>query len=233
MPDGTGQIIDANTGGKPAVDTSTGNTGGTEGRVNQPEFLFGYDAEEPATERINTGSGDSGGGNTRRTKSGKPDGRSTRWKRDREQTTGTQTTEQVHLSKISLEDAITTTNVFLGGILAEWLHLNAAQQKIIEVDKEENKALADAIIELGRFYSVMFDPKKVAIFNLVVAFGSVYGTRAYALYNLKSISQPQVIDQNQAPSKPVEPTPIRPTPAKPVRNMTPSDFYGDIGGAVL
>lgn len=226
MPDGTGEIIESGiiTGGKSDADAGTSNAGGTAGRSPEPEILYGSDG--PDTERIRYAVPGDG---IRRTKSGKPDGRTLRGKR----TTETTTQESVPLARINLEDAISTTNIFLAGILSTWLDLSKEQDKLLEIDKSENKALADAITEVARYHAMTFDPKKVAYFNLALAVGSVYGTRAFALWNMRKANEPAKV----VPIKPAAPQPDRQrtnTGAANGRtgNFSPSELFGDQGGGL-
>lgn len=222
MQDGTGEVIGGgiDSGGKSDTGAGVGNSGGTEGGAYKPEILNGFDGG-PETERIQY----STPGDARRTKSGRIDGRTLRGKRSAQ----TSPEESVHLSRISLEDAITTTNVFLAGILSEWLKLSGDQQKILAIDKDENKALADAITEVAKFHALTFDPKKVAYFNLAVAFGSVYGTRAFALWNLGKLeaqAKPQPVSQPRQTG----PQSTERTNGK--TKFSPSELFGDQGGGL-
>lgn len=234
MQDGTGEIISerANDSGKPDVNSDGNSAGGNQSRTYEPEILTGSDG--PDTERIQYTDPAGTGNGARRTKSGRIDGRTLRGKR-----TGSggssQTAEssgfvsETPVSKISLVDAITTTNVFLAGILTNWLTLSRDQQKILEIDKSENKALADAITEVAKFHALTFDPKKVAYFNLAVAFGSVYGTRAFALWNLSKL-EVTVKPQPTPASRPQQtvPQPVQRTNGK--TSFSPSELFGDQGG---
>jgi hypothetical protein len=72
----------------------------------------------------------------------------------------------------------------------------------LEIDAEEAKRLSDAIKNVAQYYPMVFDPKKLAIANLCVVLGTIYGTRAVAIYK----STPK------KPSAPV--TPIREVPKR-------------------
>lgn len=63
------------------------------------------------------------------------------------------------------------------------LHMMAAQfLKVseLELDTGEAKRLSESIQKVGRYYAVVFDPKKLAIFDLCAVATTIYGTRAIA-----------------------------------------------------
>jgi hypothetical protein len=59
----------------------------------------------------------------------------------------------------------------------------------IELDKGESAKLADAIRNVGAHYSILFDPKHVAIANLFATAGFIYGPRVIAWRARKKASQ--------------------------------------------
>ncbi len=142
---------------------------GTDRKNGSDDTLFGFEVGEPYTEKL-----DSGGSAPRRTKSGRIDGRTTRWRKSGtgEQADGTDAKESVHLSKLSITDVLYSLHLMGAEILSV---------PELKLDKDEAKKLGDAIAEVAKHYSVSFDPKKVAIFNLFSTAGLIYGTRLYAV----------------------------------------------------
>lgn len=107
----------------------------------------------------------------------------------------------------------------------------------LEIDKDEAKKLSDAIQEVNKFYNIPLDPKKVAMVNLMVAMGTVYGPRIMAARIKKKISEAE-----NPPAKPqAKPGPVpvaRPatqpaTGAKTPQQMTPSELFGTSSDASL
>lgn len=193
----TVEFIDSSASGKPDSVAASDGTGGNPVTIGKPEPVdFGFEAIDPQTSRIDTGTGADG---IPRTKSGKPDGR---FKRGR--AAGTETGEAPKVSatlkeqKISLESLLFNLHVTL-----------AVFTKIDELtlDQAEAKEFADAIAEVGRHYAVTFDPKKVAIFNLAITAGKIYGTRIMAYRMRKDSEGPkEVIDiKTRAPEQPPAP----------------------------
>lgn len=220
MPDAIGVVIDARDGGKPVVNTTAKPVAGSAGGRVEPEIVNGF--ESPTTERFGTTDSDSG---PRLNRHGKPDGRTTRWKRE---STGNSTEKKsvriTELSeKFSIEDMIFNVHAMLASFVSV---------ESLAIDKDEAKQLADAINEVNKFYNVGFDPKKVAIFNLVVVAGKIYGTRAVALY---------MDSKSKAPAEPGprlvkrETPPPAPEAVRPVSEMSPSDLFKgamDTSGAI-
>ncbi len=101
----------------------------------------------------------------------------------------------------------------------------------LAIDKDEAKQLADAINEVNKFYNIAFDPKKVAIFNLCVVAGKIYGTRLVAVYVDRKATKAATGD----PASAAAPTAPGPTlvkqnrqadaPPRPVSEMSPSDLF--------
>jgi len=96
----------------------------------------------------------------------------------------------------------------------------------IALDPSEAKAYADALRKVAEFYPMVVDPKKIAIANLCIVMGGIYGTRAVAIY--KKSQQPkkgpasvQPIRETQKPEPPKQPAPA---PAATI--MVPSQVDG-------
>jgi len=51
----------------------------------------------------------------------------------------------------------------------------------LSLDKSEAQSMNSALKEVARHYPTQIDPKKLAIANLVVVLGGIYGTRAVAI----------------------------------------------------
>lgn len=218
MSESNGIFVDIGDGGKPGVDASAESTGGNAGRTYEPEIINGYDTESPDTERI------AGADGVRFTKSGKPDGRSSRRRRTfTSGTPGETAKEQVHLSSIKLEDVLYSIHLMGAEIL---------KTPELELDKAEAKKLSDAVQEVGKFYALTFDPKKVAIFNLAIVAGGIYGTRLLAIRNRQSIEKQVKPGPVPAP----KPNPPSPAPSgtapKPNGQFSPSQIFGDMSGAL-
>jgi hypothetical protein len=141
------------------------------GNNNRPEIIGGYESEEPRTERI--ASDRESGNGPRLTKSGKVDGRTLRGKRGVETVTQ-KSVPVVGIEKLDLTEVIYSVHAMLAGITA------VAE---LELDRDESEKLGDAIKNVGQYYGATFDPKKVAIFQLCVVAGGIYGTRVFAIRN--------------------------------------------------
>jgi len=196
--------------------TIKSDSGSQSGRFVGTEIIGGYESEEPRTERI-TNSGGDATGQPRLTKSGKPDGRTTRGKRG-PYNTGSQKSDAVGgigFDKLDLTEVIFGMHQMLAGIVAV---------PELELDRGESEKLGDAIKSVGSYYGAVFDPKKVAIFNLAMVAGGVYGTRIFAVRNRLA---------REKTSKPTipKPTPIntrgtpvgQPVNGAPVANATPTE----------
>ena len=63
----------------------------------------------------------------------------------------------------------------------------ALKQPILAIDAKEARILADAVIDVGRQYSVVVDPKVMAWINLALAGVSVYGPKIFYMMNQRKI----------------------------------------------
>lgn len=168
MLDTIGDDIIGSDVGKSAASTDSKSASGSEGRIDKPEIINGYEAESPRTERINSGDPDGG---PRRTKSGKIDGRTTRFAGGKSDTTsGAQA--KVRLDSFSIE-----------GLLIGIHQMGAAMLKTpeLEISKDEAKQLSDAAQAVAKEYNHVINPKTAAWIQLCVACGTVYGTRIVAI----------------------------------------------------
>jgi len=173
-----------------AIKSDSGNKGG---RFDGPEIIGGYESEEPRTERIANSGGDATVG-PKLTKSGKPDGRTTRGKRG-PYNTSPQKSDAVNgvgFDKLDLTEVILSVHAMLAGITSV---------PEFELDKDESQKLGDAIKNVGQYYGAVFDPKKVAIFHLAMVAGGIYGTRIFAVRNRLAV------ERAAKPAAP-KPTPI-------------------------
>lgn len=197
------------------------DSGNQSGRFNGPEFIGGYESEEPRTERISADSGASGGG-PKLTKSGRIDGRTLRGKRSTGSDTQKSDAVGVGLESLSLSDAIYDIHAFLAGLTSV---------PEFELDKDESEKLGRDITNFGKFYGATFDPKKVAAFNLGVTICGIYGIRIMAVRNRLNaekqakgnqpnpVAKPTLInDRNQAPQATVT---VNGKPSEPVPSVIP------------
>ena len=150
-----------NTGGEPA----NTNAGGID---DNPIIDIGPGSEyvKPSAVKFGTDNGGTGSGP-------RPDGRTRagRAARGRGTAPGTQAAGESPVkpeSKISLEQMVYSFHQGVAALL---------DMEALTLDHEESKAMADAMTELGRHYAMQFDPKKVAIANLVFVAGGIYGSR--------------------------------------------------------
>ena len=180
MSESTGKLID-DTGasnGNPAANPDTLAGGGTQGRTDKPEVIYGYDVEGPSTVKL---SGDGDAGEPRRTKSGRIDGRTLRGRRKSGEESGAEKSSDLAPISLNLEDLLYS------------LHLMGAEflkTEELALDKDEAKELAKAIKIVGSYHAMKFDPRKMAYFNLATVMATVYGTRLVAILN-KNRSQKQ------------------------------------------
>jgi hypothetical protein len=90
----------------------------------------------------------------------------------------------------------------------------------LELDKEEAAKLASAVQKVASFYSVAFDPKKVAIFELAAVCGTIYGPRIMA-WRIARKTTPK-----QSAPQPVE----TPKKQEPSAMYAPSQVFGNASG---
>ena len=220
MSNAIGEFVTDGSGGKPDASGTANTDRGVKQVVDRGQILNGYDIEGPDTAPIGAGSATIGTtGSARLTKRGTVDRRTIRGRAGAESTEQT----QVHLSKISVEDVLYS------------LHLMGAEifsTPELELDTVEAKKLGDAIQNVAKYYNIGFDPKKVAIFNLVTVAGMIYGTRFVAVRNRIKAAKATISPAPKA-------TPI--TQGKPaqataqsinLRESSPSAIFGDMSGAL-
>jgi hypothetical protein len=180
-------------------------------RINGIEVESG-----PDTERIGGQDGNTSGGEPRRTKSGKIDGRTTRGKRGPK----TASEESIRLS-VSLEKLL--YSIHLMG--AEFL-----KTPELELEKDEAKKLSDAIEEVGKHYKVAFDPKKVAIAELAVVGVSIYGPMLVQVrrrWKTERMRQPLPATPINTPRPQQTQSAPPPAQSRAVSEMSPSDLFGN------
>jgi hypothetical protein len=168
----TGSVIGGNSSGESAPDSAIkSDSGNQSGRSDGPVIIGGYESEDPRTERIAGDRGDGGNG-PKLTKSGRIDGRTLRGKRTSE--TAAQKPGAIGFSQLDLTEVIFSMHQMLAGITSV---------PELELDRGESEKLGSAIKDVGSYYGAVFDPKKVAIFNLCMVAGGIYGTRLFAIRN--------------------------------------------------
>lgn len=187
MPESIGSFVADSDSGKPSVDAGAQSIGGNAGRINEPEIINGFEAEQPTTERI-AGSGDGTG----KRKRGRPAG-----SRNNPAQAGAK--ESVRLESLKISDLLYSVHL-MGAEICKVPEL--------ELDKEEAAKLADAIADVSKYYVTSFDPKKVAWVHLAVIAGGIYGTRIFAYRNRIS-AQKSLGPQAAKPSP--KPTPVNPS----------------------
>lgn len=82
------------------------------------------------------------------------------------------------------------------------IHLGLSKVVVpeLELSREESKRLADAAAEVGKHYALTFDPKKVAIANLIGAAGLIYGSRVIA-YRARKMAEKREAGPRAVPPK--------------------------------
>jgi hypothetical protein len=181
----TGSVIGGVERGESDTDSALKSDRGNEGRVRDPEIIGGYESVEPRTERIDTD------GSPRRTKSGRIDRRTIGGKRGTSD--AAQKPNAIGFSQLDLTEVIFSMHQMLAGIVSV---------PELELDRGESEKLGDAIKTVGSYYGAVFDPKKVAIFNLCMVVGGIYGTRLFAIRN-------RIAAQKLSRAPNPKPTPIR------------------------
>jgi len=167
------------------------------------------------TERIATPGSDSGTiPGIRITKNGKPDGRSLR--RLNRESIGKNTTEKpLPVINISLTDVILNIHNIGASLL---------RSELVKLDPSEAEQLSKAVQEVNKYYGANFDPKKVAMFNLITCAGSIYAPRVIAAMNMRDVKK---VDQ-PAPAPNTVPinTAKNNVPKRDISTMTPSELFG-------
>ena len=214
-------IVSSDAGRESDSDTTVKSDDRIEDRTRdakrEHEVINGFEVESgPDTEPIVGSDAGTGDREPRRTKSGKIDGRTLRGKR------GSKTSEEsVHLNSISLETLLYSIHLMGAEFLA---------CKELELEKDESKKLADAIQDVGKYYNVAFDPKKVAICQLAVIAGGIYGpmfVQVRRRLKAERTRQPLAATPiNQPRQQASQPAP-NPAQARSVSEMSPSDLFGN------
>jgi hypothetical protein len=189
MPDTIGAFVSDTASGKPDADAASKsddrNPGGTgEPEIHIGETINGFESESPDTERI---AGDSSGGIGKR-KRGRPPGSRNGVK--------SQTSGDLRLNQLDIAELLFSIHLMGAEIL---------KTPELELDKDESVKLADAIKNVGQYYNVLFDPKKVAIFQLAIVAGGIYGTRLFAIRNRLASTKIKVVPQNQTQQRQASP----------------------------
>lgn len=203
MSEETGEFIRNTESGNASGIDGTNNTengnGGTTRNVSEPtNIINGYesfDPSSPATERI-PDRGNSGG-EPKRTKSGKIDRRTKAGRNASPQETS-DSVSYYPKKLVSLEQAILSLHDMAAGIFGI---------PELSLSEPEAKALNDAVLEVSKYYVSAFDPKKVAIFNLVTCMGGIYAVRVMAYRNRVHLQRKNKLSvmPNQ-PQQPIQPT---------------------------
>jgi hypothetical protein len=110
----------------------------------------------------------------------------------------------------------------------------------IELDKDESRKLAEAIKDVAGHYALAFDPKKVAVANLLSVAGFVYGPRIIAWRARRKASEglerPAKAQTAESPAAAQSAVPPSPPPASngavktptirpPAKQMAPSQLW--------
>jgi hypothetical protein len=215
-----GSVIGGSVSGESDTDSAIkSDSGNQSGRNIGPEIIGGYESEEPRTERIASDSGGSTGG-PKLTKSGRIDGRTLRRKRAAE--TSAQKSGAVGFSQLDLTEVIFSMHQMLAGITSV---------PELELDRGESEKLGSAIKDVGSYYGAVFDPKKVAVFNLCMVAGGIYGTRLFAIRNRiasAKASKPPIPKATPINTRPQTSEPIADSSrvAKPRENGIPFEVLG-------
>lgn len=179
MSEEIGEFVrDGESGNSSDVDGSNNTQdgiSGTSGNVSQPtNIINGYESfapADPATERIPDRT--TANGEPKRTKSGKIDRRTKAGRNAGSQETP-DTVSYAPKKLVSLEQAILSLHDMAAGIFGI---------PELSLSEPEAKALNDAMLDVSKYYVSAFDPKKVAIFNLVTCMGGIYAVRIMAYRN--------------------------------------------------
>lgn len=169
---------------------------GTPGNDRKPASIIdGYESFAPTgppTERIPDRN--FAGGEPKRTKSGKIDRRTKAGRNSQTETADTVSYERPK-KLVSLEQAILSLHDMAAGIFGI---------PELSLSEPEAKALNDAVLEVSKYYVSAFDPKKVAIFNLVTCMGGIYAVRVMAYRNRMHLQRKSKLSvmPNQPPSQP-------------------------------
>jgi hypothetical protein len=208
MQNATGDTIISSDSGKSDPDATVKSDDRIENRISDPEIINGIEVESgPDTERI----GDANtGGEPRRNKDGTISKR-----RGRKPGSRSEEKESLRLSSISLETLLYSIHAMGAEFLA---------CKELELEKDEAKKLADAVQEVGKYYNVSFDPKKVAIVQLAVVAGGIYGPMFVQIrrrLKAEKIQRPPVPINRPQQEKQAQ------TPSRPLNEVSPSEIWNE------
>ena len=104
----------------------------------------------------------------------------------------------------------------------------------LTLSETEAKELSDCVKDVGQYYVASFDPKKVAIFNLVTCLGGIYSLRVMA-YRARMAAEREkraplaVMPKQAAPTSQPAPRPednLNP-PVNPITLNPPADGGGE------
>jgi len=79
----------------------------------------------------------------------------------------------------------------------------------IELDAQEATMLSDSLRKVAEFYPVSLSPKRMAMAELMICLGTIYGPRIITIYK-KAPKGPKLV-----PPKPAQPQTTQPQPAQP------------------
>lgn len=163
-------------------------TGRTEGNADSNNSFFsGLESFDPNTLTEPIGPADNGnatGGEPRRTKTGRID-RRTRAGRNAPETSDSVTPidrGRKPIQLISLEKAIIGLHDMAAGIFGI---------EELQLSRDEAREYSEAVKDVSQFYVASFDPKKVAIANLITCMGGIYSTRIMAYRNRMEMERQQ------------------------------------------
>lgn len=92
----------------------------------------------------------------------------------------------------------------------------------LKLEPGEAKELSNAIVEVSKHYNTVIDPKKMAIFQLVTVAGSIYGSKAVAIYRRKTSER-----KTPKPDQVIQPkSEMKTSPSLPITN--PSQIYDEM-----
>jgi hypothetical protein len=187
-----GSIINGTEDGEQSVAPSTdsgsdGDSSGAEsieGRTGEPERIAGY----PAIDPIEWPTVGTSAGTKRR---GRPPGSKNR------ASAGTPTItparEKAPQNLTDLDGLILSAHLMCAKVLSI---------PELELDEKESEKLAASIRNLAKHYTAVFDPKKIAMFELACCAGSIYGPRAIAMYkrSADTLRPAKVVQMNKQPA---------------------------------
>lgn len=99
----------------------------------------------------------------------------------------------------------------------------------LELDSDECKRLSDAIRNVAQHYSFSVDPKKMAVAQLVMCAGSIYGPRILAATihkSKKTVIEPSVATESKKGPQPV-PREQKVNGGANLSNLAPSQLFPD------